>query len=145
MRSRKFWSVRMKKGPSSMGPFFIRELSVAAIFAATGAGLVDADTGELREQGFELLPDPFGEDFAGGVFQAGDLIEVVVVELLVERLEDGLEFGEVADPAGIGIGLTLDIDGHAEGVAVQAAALVAGRHVREPVRGFEDEFLEDFH
>mgnify|MGYP003363662242 CR=1 FL=1 len=106
---------------------------------------MDADAGELWQQRFERLPDPFGEHFAGGIFQAGNLIEVVVIELLVKRLEDGLELGEVANPAGMGIGLTLDVDGDTEGVAVQATAFMARRHVGKPMCGFEDEFFEDFH
>ncbi|GLZ86836.1 hypothetical protein Pres01_28870 [Metapseudomonas resinovorans] len=68
-----------------------------------------------------------------------------MIELLVERLEDCLELGEVTNPAGVGIGLAFDIDSHTERVAVKATALVASGHVRKPVRGFEYEFLENFH
>lgn len=98
--------------------------SVAAVFAAAGAGLVDAHARQFREQGFDLLPDPLGQHFAGGVFQAGDVVQVVVVELFVDRLEDRLDLGEVANPAGIGVDLAFDMQGDAEGVAVQATAFV---------------------
>ena len=50
-----------------------------------------------------------------------------MVELLVDRLEDRLDLGEVANPAGIGIDLAFDIDGNAERMAMQAAAFVAFR------------------
>ena len=54
---------------------------------------------QFWQQRLDLVPDPFGDDFAGRVFQARDVIEVVMVELLIERLEDRLDLGEVADPA----------------------------------------------
>jgi len=63
--------------------------SIAAVFAAAGAGLVDAYARELRQQGFDLLPDPLGEDLAGWVFQARDVVQVVVVELPVRGAGDG--------------------------------------------------------
>ena len=55
-------------------------VGLAAVDAAGGAGLADDD---LREQGqarADLAPDPAGEVLAGRVVEAGDLVEVVVVE-----------------------------------------------------------------
>lgn len=81
---------------------------------------MDADLGEFRQQRLELLPDPAAEVFAGGVFQAWNIVQIIVVELLVDRLEDRLDFREVADPAGMRIDLAFDVDGDTERVAVQA-------------------------
>lgn len=86
---------------------------------------MDADLGEFRQQRLELLPDPAAEVFAGGVFQAWNIVQIIVVELLVDRLEDRLDFREVADPAGMRIDLAFDVDGDTERVAVQAPAFVA--------------------
>jgi hypothetical protein len=67
-----------------------------------------------------------------------------VIEALVDRFEDRLDLGEVADPAGVGIDLTLDVDGRTERVAMQTAAFVASWYVRQEMGGFEGEFFEQF-
>lgn len=67
-----------------------------------------------------------------------------MVEALVERLEDGLDLGEIANPAGIRIDIAFDIDGDAERMAMQAPALVTFRYVGETMCGFEGEFFEQF-
>ncbi len=106
---------------------------------------MDADLGEFRQQRLELLPDPAAEVFAGGVFQAWNIVQIIVVELLVDRLEDRLDFREVADPAGMRIDLAFDVDGDTERVAVQAPAFVAFGDVGQAMGGFEGEFFEEFH
>ena len=118
--------------------------SVAAVLAATGAGLMHADAGKLGQQRFEFLPDPLRQVLAGGIFQAWDVVQVVVVESFVDRLEDRLDLGEVANPASMRIDLALDIDGGAEGMAVQATTLVTRWDVGQEVGGFEGEFFEQF-
>jgi hypothetical protein len=120
-------------------------LSIAAIFAAAGTCFVDAYSGELRKQRFDLPPDPFGQHFAGWVFQAGDVVEVVVVELLVDGFEDRLDLGEVTNPAGMRIDVTFDIDGDSEGVAVQPATFVTFWYVRQAMGRLEYELFEQFH
>lgn len=92
--------------------------SVSAVYAATGAGLVDADPGQFGKEGLELLPDPLRDDFAGGVFQARDFVQVVVIKLLIQWFEDGFYFRKITNPAGIRIDLAFDINGNAEGVAM---------------------------
>ncbi|MNW67960.1 hypothetical protein D3C74_466410 [compost metagenome] len=68
-----------------------------------------------------------------------------MVQALVQRLEDLLDFREVADPAGVRVEVAAQVDGHFERVTVQAPALVAVRYVGQAVGGFESKFLEDFH
>jgi hypothetical protein len=65
--------------------------SLAAIDATAGAGLVDADRTEFRQQWLEFGPDEFGQHFAGRVFQARNVVQIVVVQTLVQRLEDRLD------------------------------------------------------
>ena len=91
------------------------------------------------------MPDPFGEVLAGGIIQAGKIIQIVVVETLVERLEYRLDFGKVSDPAGMGINVALKIDRDLEGMAMQATAFVSLGYVRKPMGRLESEFLENFH
>jgi hypothetical protein len=117
----------------------------AGVDGSAGAGLFDDDAAQVGKCGFEAFPDPAGEDFAGGVFEAGDVVEVVVVELVVERAESGVEVGEVADPAQGWVDFAADVDFDSEGMAVQARAFVPGGHVGQLVGRFESEFFEDFH
>lgn len=118
---------------------------LAAIDAAAGAGFVDADRAQFRQQWFQFIPDEFGQDFAGRVFQAGNVVQVVVIQALVERLENRFDLGEVADPACVRIEVAAQVNRHFERVAVKAPALVAVRYVRQAMGGFECKFLEDFH
>ena len=71
--------------------------SIAAIFATAGTSFVYADLGQFRQQRLELLPDPAAEVFAGGILQAGYIVQIVVVELLVDRLED-LSLIHISEP-----------------------------------------------
>src|SRR5690606_37602622 len=73
------------------------------------------------------------------------VVEVVMVQLLVQRLERGLEVGEVHHPAGLRIDRAFHVQLHPERVAVQARALVALGHVGQAMCRLEGEDLEDFH
>ena len=64
-----------------------------------------------------------------------------VVELIFQGLEKGLEVREIHQPSGAGVHGTFDGDFDAEGVAMEAAALMAGRHVGQAVGGLEMELL----
>lgn len=106
---------------------------------------MDANARQFGKKRFELLPDPFGNDFAGWVFQARDVIQIIVVELFVERFEDRLDLGEVTNPAGMGVNVAFDINRYTEGVPVQASAFMAFRDVGEVVSGLEHKLFEQFH
>lgn len=103
------------------------------IDATAGARLVDTNRAEFRQQRLQFFPDEFGQDFTGRVFQTGNVVQVVMVQALIERLEDRLDFREIADPAGVRIEVAAQVDRHFERVTVQAAALVAFRHVGQAV------------
>ncbi|MNW11670.1 hypothetical protein D3C71_2091760 [compost metagenome] len=77
------------------------------------------------------MVQPRRHHLAGRVFQAGDVVQVGVVQPREQR-RPRLE-QDVVEAALAGIG----DDAHAETVAVQAAALVAGADVRQLVRGLE--------
>ncbi|MNY12976.1 hypothetical protein D3C86_1460860 [compost metagenome] len=68
-----------------------------------------------------------------------------MVQTLVQRLEDRLDFREIADPASVRIKIAAQVNRHFERVAVQASALVAVRDVRQAVGGFESKLFENFH
>ena len=105
--------------------------------AAGGAGFGDDDFGELGELGFEAVPDPDGDVFAGGVFEARDVVEIAVVELFPERFEGVRDVRVIHDPAELGIAFAVDDDFGAEAVAMEAAAFVALGQMREEMGGFE--------
>ena len=67
---------------------------------ARRAGLAHDDPREPGQRGLEAIPDPRGEVLARRVLEPLDLVEVVVVELVEQRLERGLDVAEVHDPAG---------------------------------------------
>lgn len=67
-----------------------------------------------------------------------------MVQLLLQRLERCLDFAEVLDPAKIGVDCPFNVDLNTIGMAVQAAALMPLRYMRESVSGFESKFLIDF-
>lgn len=68
-----------------------------------------------------------------------------MIESSQKRLEGRLDVREVEDPAGGGIYRTGGVYADTEAVAVEAAALVVRRDVREAVGGLEGEFFEDLH
>jgi len=68
-----------------------------------------------------------------------------MVELVIQRLEGRLQVRKVHDPAQLRIRLAGHVDLDAEGMAMQARALVAGRHVGEPMRRLELKHFEDMH
>ncbi len=68
-----------------------------------------------------------------------------MVEAFIERLENRFDLREVANPAGMGIQVAAQVDGHLERVPMQTPAFVAFRYVGQAVGGFEGKLFEDFH
>jgi hypothetical protein len=79
---------------------------------------------EFRQQRLELGKYPFSQVFTGRVFQSWNVIQIVMVEPLIERLEDRFDFRKITYPADMGINLAFKVNGNAERVAVQTSAFV---------------------
>ena len=121
-------------------------LFVFAFVDATGLGrFVELETCEARQGGVEALPDPATDVLGGGLSEAGKLVEMAVIQIVDDRLNRGLELGEVHHPSGAGLNGPGDVDDESVGVAVEAAALMTGRGVGEAVGGLETELAEDLH
>ena len=60
--------------------------------------------------------------FAGGVFQAGNLVQVTVVELLMNFIPGLLNLGEINNPAKNRVKWALQVNFDVERVPVQACA-----------------------
>lgn len=116
-----------------------------AIYASRGTGFLDLDGRELGQRRLELVPDPSTQVFARWVLETFNLVEVVVVQLIDDRLAGRLDVAEVHDPAAVLAWFTFDIDTKLKGVPMQALALVARRHIRQPVGRLKMEVLENFH
>ena len=71
----------------------------AGIDAAAGAGFPDYNSAERWQQRFQLIPQPLCNHFAGGIVEAGDVVEVIVVEAGDYRLHCCLDVGIVHYPA----------------------------------------------
>src|SRR5580692_3292554 len=73
--------------------------SPALVLAARLARLEDGDALERRQRRAQEVPDPPREDLARRVLEAGDLVQVVVVEPVVQGLPRVVEDLEVDEPA----------------------------------------------
>ena len=124
---------------SALGLFF------PAVNTAGGAGLAHHDPGKHRQRWLEPAPDPARQILAGGVLQPLDFVQVMMIELLIDRLEDAGQIGEVHDPACLLRHRAGDMNLDAKRMAMQAPAFVALRHVRQVVRRLDSEDLEYFH
>jgi len=100
---------------------------------------------QCRQSRLEFPPDPARQIFAGRIFQARNVVEIMMIESLEQRRECRLHVGEVHHPSRFRARLAFDMDFDAERMPVQARAFVPGRNVRQAVRGFDLESLEDMH
>ena len=91
------------------------------------------------------FPNPLREVFAGRVLKAFYVVQVVVIELLVERLKDPFHVRKIHHPAGFGFNRATDVNGNLKRVSVKAGALVAVGYVGETMRRFDSEFAEYLH
>lgn len=117
----------------------------ASVDGAACARFLHDDCAESWQRGLESIPDPLGEHFTCWVLKPGDIVQVVVIELLVEGIERGLEICEIADPADGWIDVSADVNLDAEGMAVQAGATMSGWNIRQLVRCLETKLFEYFH
>ena len=97
------------------------------------------------QQSLQPPKNPPRERLAGRIIQAVDLIQVVMVELIEQRREGGLDIGKVHDPAELRIRFPFDMNLDAKRVPVQPGALVSRGYVGEPVGRLDLENFMDVH
>src|SRR5258707_15459308 len=110
---------------------------ISLVFAARLARFINGHAREDVEPRLDALPDVARQDFARRVLEPGYLVQIVVVELFVERRPHAVELAEVDEPSRFGIHRSLDGELDLEAMTVQARALVPLGHVREAVRRLE--------
>jgi hypothetical protein len=119
--------------------------SVLSVVDAAGRTSLSHDYaakfGQLRLQ---VFPDPASQVLARWVLKTRNIVEVMMVELVFQRLEGALDIGKVAEPTHVLIDSSSKTDLNAERVTVQAAALMSRRHIWEQVSCLERKFLIDF-
>ena len=93
----------------------------------------------------QVIPNPPAKIFAGGIEQALDFVQIMVVQLLVDRLEYRSQVGKVHYPTGLIFNLPPDPNLNAEGMAVKTSTFVACRHVGQAVSRLTDEDFRDFY
>src|SRR5581483_11078166 len=123
----------------------IYSVLVPAVGAAHVAGLPHFYRRERRERGAQALPEPAGQMFTGGIFEAGDLVQHVMVELNAEWLERRGNVVEIPHPARALIHRAGDRDADLIRMPMHAGARMRLRYARQPVRGLEGELGEQFH
>jgi len=92
---------------------------------------------KLGEFGPECVPDPDREVFERGIFKAGDIIQIAVVELLDDFLGGFADFGVIVEPTHVWVHFSFHGDFHAETMAVHPSAFVPGWHMGQGMRGFK--------
>lgn len=85
---------------------------------------------QLRDLRHELIPDPDGQEFRGGVFEAFDFVEEVVIEAIDDRIDGAFQIGEIDQPADGGVDRAAHGHLAAERMSVHTAALVPRRYMR---------------
>lgn len=105
----------------------------------------DGDGGELRQRALDLLVDPDGDVFRRRIFEPGDLVETMMIELAVERREGLLDFEKIDDEPGLGIDRPFELEFDAVGMAVHIPAAMRRRDLRQEMRRLERESLGDLH
>lgn len=103
------------------------------------------DTGQIRQRGLELLPQPHRQVFAGGVVQPGNIVQIAMVERGMDRPPGRLDVGEIEHPAERGIDLAADGELDPKRMAVQARAGMGVGQRGQPPRALQVEDAEDVH
>lgn len=119
--------------------------SGSGVDASGVAGFLDDYFYQPGQAGQQPLPDPPSEVFAGRVFKTVNVIQAVVVELVEQGLECLSQVGKIHHPARVLAYRATDVYFDAEGMAVQAGALVPFGNVGQPVRGFDLKNAKNIH
>lgn len=77
----------------------------------------------------ELIPDPHSDQFAGGIGEAGNMIEAFMVQGAHHRFDDLFQHREIHYPSQFGIGLSFDPHTEAIGMTVHFLAFMTVRYI----------------
>jgi hypothetical protein len=117
----------------------------AFIYASARAGLVHGHLAQQRQAWLRFVPDPASEILAGRILKARNLIQIMMIETLEDRLKCGLHVRKVHDPTAVHVDLAAHLQLDPKRVAMQSCALVTCWHVRQPMRCLYRECAKDMH
>jgi hypothetical protein len=103
------------------------------------------DACKLGQGGLHVLPDPNRDIFRRGIVESLNIVQILMVEPLKQRLEGRFDGEEVSNKACDGIDLAFESEFYPVGVAVQPATAVLCGNIWQEVRRFETESLRDLH
>ena len=103
------------------------------------------DFAEQRQHRLGARPDPTCQVLAGGIFQARNLVQQLMIDALEHRLKRCAYLGEIHHPPGMRIDRARNVQLDAKGMPMQARALVPRRHIRQAMSGFDGEGAKDLH
>src|SRR5882762_9200519 len=110
-----------------------RESGAGPVNTSRHTGLGYNDLRKEREGGAEALPNPNGKIFAGWIFQAGDLVQVIMVEPIQERFKRVGNVRVIHQPTKFWVAFASDHDFDPKAMAMESTALMSLRQMRQEV------------
>jgi hypothetical protein len=101
------------------------------------AGLGNDNFDKAGQLGLETVPNPDSQVFACGIFEATDLVQVMMVELFEQGSESFHNIGVIHDPAEMRVAFSFHDDFGAEAVTVKTAAFMVFGHMRQEMGRFK--------
>ena len=98
---------------------------------------MDHDLVQQPQLRCQLSKDPYRKIFTSRIFQARDLIQAVMIDLLEDWRKRLLDLGKIHYPAEMRIDITPHMHLNAKRMPVHACAFVSGRNIRQAVCGFD--------
>src|SRR5260221_6881963 len=93
----------------------------ALVNAPSVAGLVDDPLDQTRQPRLKLPPNPARQGLAGRVFQPFDIVEVVVVQPLIDRLKNIFDSRKIHDPTRFSSDRAANMNRYLERMTVEPA------------------------
>ena len=103
------------------------------------------DQRQQRQRRTQLLENPLRQTLAGGIFQTRNVVQVIVVQLVEQRLKRALDVGKIHHPALRLDEFATEVKFDAKRMAMQPRALVAGRQIGQAMCRFNRKDFEDIH
>src|SRR5688572_27374506 len=91
-----------------IGPTPRTDSLLSSVYAPRHARLSDNDLLQKRQLWFQAFPNPNCQIFARRVFEAGNLVEIIMIEFLVNRFECGGNIGVIHQPPELRIAFAFD-------------------------------------
>lgn len=92
-----------------------------------------------------MLPDPDREIFAGGIFQAVNIIEVVVIKLIIDRCKSSFNIAKIHYPTGLLSHGALNGNRNLKGMTMKASAFMPFWNIWQPMGSLYTKLFINLH